>query len=201
MIADQTDEELMQRYREGNLPAFTELYRRHSGGLFRFIAWRSPRREWVDEIVQDSWAALHEARARYEPTAGFRTFLYQIARNRLIDLLRQKQLRLASELDAGGAHEDGEDRFAQLQDAAFEVASPETELQKKQEINALHQAIASLPAEQKEALVLQQFNAMSIEEIAAITAVTPETVKSRLRYAMQKLRSRLTSPGQPGESA
>jgi RNA polymerase sigma-70 factor (ECF subfamily) len=199
MIADQTDEELMQRYREGNLPAFTELYRRHSGGLFRFIAWRSPRREWVDEIVQDSWAALHEARARYEPTAGFRTFLYQIGRNRLIDLLRQKQLRLASEL--GAAHEDGEDRFAQLQDAAFEVASPETALQKKQEINALHQAIARLPVEQKEALVLQQFNAMSIEEIAAITSVTPETVKSRLRYAMQKLRSLLNSPGQPGESA
>lgn len=202
MNADHSDELLMQQYRAGDLHAFKVLYQRHSGGLYRFIAWRSPRREWVDEIVQDSWAALHEARSRYEPTASFRTWLYQIARNRLIDLLRHKEALLASDLGSRqtGDDEDG-DAFEHLADRTASVSSPEAELEQKQTHDALHRAIRELPAEQREALVLQQFNALSIEEIAVITMVTGETVKSRLRYAMQKLRSRLGAPTMQGERA
>src|SRR3954462_13750869 len=92
------DEQLMLRYREGDLNAFQELYRRHHQGLYRFISWRSPRADWVDEIVQDSWVNLHHARTRYRPDAAFRTYLHQIARNRLLDLLRQHQHLLAAEL-------------------------------------------------------------------------------------------------------
>ncbi len=189
MTATPTDEALMQRYREDDLSAFAELYRRHGKGLYQFIAWRSPRREWVEEIVQDSWAALHEARARYEPIASFKTWLYQIARNRLIDLLRHKEAKLASDMG-----EEPTSVFERLADQAGEVASPEHILEKKQQLNALHEAIRELPVEQKEVLILQQFNAMSMEEIAQITATPIETVKSRLRYAMQKLRSKLTAP-------
>jgi RNA polymerase sigma-70 factor (ECF subfamily) len=208
MIAPHSDEILMQRYREDDLDAFAELYRRHSKGLYQFIAWRSPRREWVDEIMQDSWAALHEARGRYEPTAGFRTYLYQIARHRLIDLLRQKDARLASDMgqvgdDAGDDENGGSafDRLADRADQSDEGASPESVLDKKQQMNALHEAIRNLPSDQKEVLVLQQFNAMSIEEIAEITATPAETVKSRLRYAMQKLRAKLAAPTLLGERA
>ena len=61
-----TDEDLMLRYSAGDLPSFRELYRRHGQGLYRFVAWRSPRRAWVDEIVQDAWASLHAARAGYQ---------------------------------------------------------------------------------------------------------------------------------------
>ena len=196
--ADTTDHALMQRYCDGDLLAFKELYRRHSNGFYQFIAWRSPRKEWVEEIVQDSWAALHEARGRYQALAGFRTYLYQIGRNRLIDILRQKQAVLASEIGSGSGAGSGDDgaegadgRFEQLADAAHESASPEVALEKKQQVAALHAAIRGLPGEQKEALVLQQFNGLSLEEIAEITAVSVETVKSRLRYAMQKLRSQL----------
>src|SRR4051812_519077 len=109
MLTDLSDELLMLRYCEGDLVAFEELYQRHRLGLFRFIAWRSPRMEWVDEVVQDSWARLHTARERYKPDAPFRTYLFQIARNRLTDLMRQKQLILASDLgqddDYGSAFE------------------------------------------------------------------------------------------------
>jgi RNA polymerase sigma-70 factor (ECF subfamily) len=202
MNPNDSDEMLMLSYGEGDLQAFGELYRRHSRGLYQFIAWRAPRRDWVEEIVQDSWAALHEARARYRPEAAFRTWLYQIARNRLIDLLRQKQLKLASEMGAGVAEDEGsEDRFGALVDGQYQSNSPEAELEQKQQVSALHQAIGSLPSEQKEALVLQQFNGLSIEEIAEITQVAPETVKSRLRYAMQKLRSRLQERALQGETA
>ncbi len=192
MSTELPDEMLMMRYRDGDLPAFQELYRRHKSGLYRFISWRSPRAEWVDEIFQDSWAALHHARAGYQPQASFRTYLYQIARNRLIDLLRQNQLLLASEL---GGDEDG-DVLTRLADAQANGETPETVLERKQGMAGLHEAIRSLPGEQREALVLQQFNGLSLDEIAQLTDTPVETIKSRLRYAMRKLRQQLA--GQAG---
>ena len=185
MLTATSDEDLMIRYREGDLHAFEELYARHRVGLYRFIAWRSPRADWVDEIVQDSWANLHHARERYQISATFRTYLYQIARNRLLDLLRQQQHLLAAELGTGT---DGRDTFDAMADAAHDGVTPEAVLAAKQRNDGLHRALAHLPGEQKEALVLQQFSGMSLEEISAVVAAPVETVKSRLRYAMRKLR-------------
>jgi RNA polymerase sigma-70 factor (ECF subfamily) len=178
MLSDLSDESLMLRYADGDLAAFRELYSRHHRGLYRFLAWRSPRRDWVDEVAQESWAALHQARVRYEVTASFRTFLYQIARNRLIDLQRQPQPLQADD--------DG---------LEFEGSMPAADalLESRQLNSALHAAIRALPGEQKEALVLQQFSGLSLEEIAALTGAPIETVKSRLRYAMRKLREQFLS--------
>jgi len=183
-----SDEDLMRRYSDGDIEAFKELYQRHSHGLYRFIAWRSPRKDWVDEVMQDSWARLHQARARYEATSSFRTYLYQIARNRLIDLMRQHQTVSASEL---GHHDDDSSVFDHFADASGEMQSPEELLDNKQQVAGLHKAIRALPNEQKEALILQQFNGMSLEEIAQMACVPVETIKSRLRYAMRKLRQHL----------
>ncbi|MGZ3237122.1 MAG: sigma-70 family RNA polymerase sigma factor [Burkholderiaceae bacterium] len=188
MSVNLSDEDLMLRYGSGNLDAFKELYQRHSHGLYRFIAWRSPRKEWVDEVMQESWASLHQARARYEALSSFRTYLYQIARNRLIDLMRQHQMVSATDL---GQHEDASAVFDHLADTSHEVQTPEDALDSKQQAAELHQAIRALPTDQREALVLQQFNGMSLEEIAHLTAVPVETIKSRLRYAMRKLRQNL----------
>jgi RNA polymerase sigma factor (sigma-70 family) len=187
MPATQSDEHLMLSYRAGDPLAFKELYRRHSQGLYRFVAWRCPRQAWVDEIVQDAWGSLHDARADYQPQAAFRTYLYQIARNRLVDILRKKEALPAADL----SQQDGQAEFERLADAAYEALSPEASLQQKQRHAILHAAIRALPGEQREALVLQQFSGMSIEEIAVVTAAPAETVKSRLRYAMQKLRAQL----------
>jgi len=198
MSIELSDELLMHNYRHGDLAAFKELYRRHRQGLYQFIAWRSPRKDWVEEIVQDSWANLHKARLTYQPHASFKTFLYQIARNRLIDLLRQKQTILASEL---GYDEDAGAYFDRLADATGDLASPQDALEGKQQIAGLHAAIRALPGDQKEALILQQFNGMSLDEIAVLTGVTAETVKSRLRYAMNKLRRQLLDAPQQSELA
>jgi RNA polymerase sigma-70 factor (ECF subfamily) len=184
------DEQLMLQYGAGDMLAFQELYRRHRLGLYRFLSWRSPRAEWVDEVMQDAWANLHHARARYRPEAGFRTYLYQIARNRLLDLMRQHQPVLAAEL---GRDADGSDLFDALADAVHDSVSPQALVDARQQADSLHGAIACLPGEQKEALVLQQFSGMSIEEIAQVSGVPAETVKSRLRYAMRKLRQHLAS--------
>jgi RNA polymerase sigma factor (sigma-70 family) len=183
-----SDETLMLRYCADDLSAFKELYRRHSRGLYRFLSWRVPRRDWIDEIMQDAWISLHRTRNRYEPRASFRVYLYQIARNRLIDLLRQQQPVLATDLVKDDEDGDVLSRF----DEDAPAAQQEMELERRQAVAQLHAAIRALPVEQKEALVLQQFNGMSLEEIASFSAVPVETVKSRLRYAMQKLRKHFT---------
>ena len=197
-----SDEQLMLRYGEGDMLAFGELYGRHRLGLYRFIAWRSPRAEWVDEIVQDAWASLHHARQRYRPDASFRTYLYQIARNRLFDLLRQHQHVLVAEL---GPAIGGRDLFDVLADAAQDASVaqlPDSALERKQRADGLHAALRALPGEQREAVVLQQFSGMSVEDIAVLSNVAVETVRSRLRYAMRKLRQNLLpSSAAQGEQA
>jgi len=188
MLTDSSDETLMLRYCEGDLSAFKELYRRHSVNLYRFIFWRAPCKDWTDEVVQECWISIHRARATYQPQASFRTFLYQIASNRLIDLLRQHHMPLTSDLS-----DDESDNalFDHMTAQTQNGATPESAMIRKQEMVGLHAAIRSLPGEQKDALILQQFNGLSIEEIAHISEVQTETVKSRLRYAMRKLRSQL----------
>jgi RNA polymerase sigma-70 factor (ECF subfamily) len=188
MPTDLLDDQLMQRYAAGELPAFEELYRRHRTGLYRFVSWRSPRAEWVEEVVQDTWANLIDARTRYHPQGTFRTFLYQIARNRLLDLMRQHQPVLAAELGQGT---DGASVFDALADAVQDSVTPEAAYEAGRQRDSLHAAVATLPGEQREALVLQQFSGMSIDEIAQLSDVPAETVKSRLRYAMRKLRAHL----------
>ncbi|WP_426171295.1 sigma-70 family RNA polymerase sigma factor [Pseudoduganella sp. R-34] len=169
MPTDHSDDELMLRYRDGELSAFQELYRRHSRGLYRFLAWRSGRTEWADEVAQETWLAVHHARSRYAAQGSFRSYLFQIGRNRLADMQRQPDI------------DDGGD-ICLVQDSAEATA-----LDRQQNL-ALHAAIRQLPSEQKEALVLQHFSGLSIDEIALVVAAPAETVKSRLRYAMRKLR-------------
>ncbi|WMW81583.1 sigma-70 family RNA polymerase sigma factor [Undibacterium cyanobacteriorum] len=203
-----SDEDLMLRYCDGDFAAFKELYQRHSKPLYRFIAWRSPRAEWVDEVMQESWAALHKARASYQVSASFKTFLYQIAKHRLIDLMRQHQLLLSSDLQ-DFTEEDWQQDLDAMQtqaqhhgETAFssgEQATPEQALIAKQNAAALQRAIHQLPGVQREALVLQQFNDMSLEEIASVSDVPVETIKSRLRYAMQKLRQHFVKHEQTQE--
>ncbi|WP_035051904.1 RNA polymerase sigma factor [Andreprevotia chitinilytica] len=194
MPASIPDEELLVRYRDGDTSAFAELYQRHRVGLHRFIHWQCPRADWAEEIAQDSWKNVIQAADRYEASASFKTWLYQIARNRLIDLLRQQQPVLASDL----AHDDAEqtclDRIA---DETAGGDGPEATLDRQQQADQLHAAIRTLPNEQREALVLQQFSGLEIADIASLTGVSTETAKSRLRYAMQKLRSLLTPSPMP----
>lgn len=177
-----SDHELMSRYCEGDFSAFEILYHRYNRMLYRYIAWQTHHKDWVDEIVQDTWLRLHDARPNYRAQAGFKTFLYRIARNRMIDLIRQNRIVLASEL---GGDEDNESVFEHLVD---QHAHAELVSENNMHEDALHEAINSLPHEQREALIAQQFSGLSLQEIAALTNTSVETVKSRLRYAMKKLR-------------
>lgn len=184
-LDDESDDDLMSRYCNGDFKAFEMLYHRHSRRLYRYIAWQTTRKDLVDEVIQDAWFRLHNARSGYQMGCGFKTFLYTIARNRLIDLLRQQRMVLESDLN----NNEDESVFEKIveQHAQEEIAEMHGDQDEK-----LHKAINALPKEQRDALVAQQFSGLTLHEIALLTGVSVETVKSRLRYAMKKLRQALT---------
>src|SRR5262245_13104032 len=90
MDAGTSDETLMLRYRDGDATAFEILYARHKAPLYRFMLRGCRDRAVCEELFQEVWIGLIEARVRYEVQAKFRTWLYQMARNRVIDHLRRR---------------------------------------------------------------------------------------------------------------
>jgi RNA polymerase sigma factor (sigma-70 family) len=173
-----SDEELMLRYSRGDAGAFDELYNRHRAPLFRFILRQVSEQATAEELYQDVWMGLIRAHQRYQATAKFTTYLYQVARNRIVDHYR----RVSSRPVTAMTFEDGEH-------AASEQDQPEAHAQQFQQAAQLKALLQELPREQQEAFLLRHEAGMSLDEIATITGTNSETVKSRLRYAMNKLRS------------
>ena len=183
MSAGATDEELMLAYRAGDAAAFDLLYSRHKGGVFRYLRRQTGNAGHAEELFQDVWLRLIDARGRYEPQAKFTTWLYTIAHNRLID-----HFRAAGRASLVSYDDPDDDPIADL---PARDPPPEDILARKQEAARLLAAIDALPAAQREAFLLQQEGELSVEAIAAATGVTRETAKSRLRYALAKLRASL----------
>ncbi len=185
------DEALMLRYRAGDASAFDPLYARHRGGLFRFILRQCPQRPQAEEIFQEVWMSLIQGRQRYEVSARFRTFLYTIAHNRLIDHYRKHATEAFFAYQAGtGVEEDGaEDHLARLPGSRTD--EPEVRVSSQQQGARLLQLLEALPAPQREAFLLYEEGGLSVEEIAAAAGITFEAAKSRLRYAVARLRAGL----------
>jgi RNA polymerase sigma-70 factor (ECF subfamily) len=179
MDDDLTDEKLMLSYSDGDAEAFEVLYQRHKGPLYRFIL-RQCGQEFVDELFQDVWLKVINSRIKYKVSAAFKTWLYHIARNRIIDHYRKKNIRPV---------DNESDKLSSISSAA--TGQPENKLEANNQHELLMNAIAELPLEQKEVFLLKQEAGLGIDEIAATTGVTFETAKSRLRYAVKKLRQQL----------
>ena len=175
------DEELMERYRDGDAGAFDALYGRHKGGLFRYMLRQCGNRGIAEELFQDVWMNLTRTRLTYTVRAKFTTYLYRLAHNRLIDHYRSQ---------AGGAPVSFEDEDCPALDsvAGGPRDDPALTADHRQQAARLLRLIDALPETQREAFLLQQESDMSIEEIANTTGVSRETAKSRLRYALAKLR-------------
>jgi RNA polymerase sigma-70 factor, ECF subfamily len=168
----------MLSYASGNLGAFETLYRRHKDPLYRYCL-RGARSEAIAaELFQECWSAVVRTRAQYRPTARFATWLYRIAHNKLVDHWRTQ---LTAEPLAPGQ-----------EPAALESQQPEWQAESASTAVRLLQALAALPLEQRAAFLLKEEGGLSLEEIAEATSVGRETVKSRLRYALVKLREELS---------
>jgi RNA polymerase sigma-70 factor, ECF subfamily len=182
MTGDPTDEDLMLAYAQGDVRAFETLYGRHRGPLFRFVLRGLTSRAVADECFQEVWARVVAARDRYRPDAKFTTWLYQIAHNLLIDTYRRTRPEVAMPENEDGEAQEFPDE---------EGLQPERRLSEFEERRRLQLALDELPADQRYALQLRLEQELPLEEIARIQGVGRETVKSRLRYALDKLKTRL----------
>ena len=180
MVPDD-DGELMLRYARGDMRAFETLYRRHRAPLYRYLARQTRNTETANDLFQEVWSKVIVSRERYEPRAQFRTFLYRIAHNCFIDHCRRAAVRNES----SGGDEGWE---ASLPGA--EQDRPDSRAEHAQLTARYRAALSALPAEQRDVFLLYE-SGLSLEEIASISAVGTETAKSRLRYAVAKLRATL----------
>jgi RNA polymerase sigma-70 factor, ECF subfamily len=182
------DTVLMQRYARGDAAAFDELYNRHRVGLYGFVKRLAPALSQGerDEVFQDVWMRVIEARARYEASAQFRTWIYTIARNRVMDELRKSGREVSAEAD------DGDSGNVIEATPASRVQEPHVQAESRKQGAAIVAALENLPAVQREAFLLYEEGGMSVQEIADATGTTFEAAKSRLRYAIAKLREQLS---------
>lgn len=191
-VAEASDEDLMLSYARGDVQAFAQLYDRHERGVYRFIARCVASISGsgvVDELHQEVWFAVTRQAARYEASARFTTWLYTIARHRVIDHVRRFKPTQGPMRSL-----DDEDEATLAESLAADLANePLRQLETRQRALAFLAAVEQLPAEQREAFLLQAEADMSLEEIAVATGVGMETAKSRLRYARAKLRQALAA--------
>jgi RNA polymerase sigma-70 factor (ECF subfamily) len=177
------DSTLMLRYRDGDLRAFEMLYSRHKGALYRYLQRLCRDSEAANDLFQEVWSKVIASRERYEVRAQFNTYLFRIAHNCAIDYFRR-----TGKVTAGQMADVNE-----LEEVlpGNEADRPDAQASESEVRAAFRQALDDLPAEQRDVFVLYEESGLSLEEIGKVTGVAMETAKSRLRYAVSKLRSAL----------
>jgi RNA polymerase sigma-70 factor (ECF subfamily) len=179
------DEALMLSYAGGDAAAFDALYAKHKGGVYRYLLRHCGAAGIADELFQDVWTNVIRARASYAPSAKFATWLYRIAHNRLVDHWRANA---HAELVPAGLDED-DDPIAAFPGARND--EPDVRAASREIGARIARALATLPPPQRDAFLLHQEGGLGLDEIAQLTGAGVETVKSRLRYALAKLRAEL----------
>lgn len=168
---EDSDETLMLAYAQGNATAFERLYDRYRQPLYRYFLRHIHEESLANDLYQGCWEKVIKGRDGYTEQAPFRAWLFRIAHNHLVDHYRAH--RATTSLPESLA--DDERRGPQA--SAAQAARRE----------AFRQALESLPEEQREALSLRLDAGLSQAEVAHVTGVGKETVKSRLRYGIRKL--------------
>ncbi|MBL8488796.1 MAG: sigma-70 family RNA polymerase sigma factor [Rhodocyclaceae bacterium] len=173
---DDADEALALRARSGEREAFASLVRRHQDRVFGFLLRMLGNREDAMDLTQDAFLKAWNALPGWRPEARFTTWLFQIARNAALDLLRRRGSLQFVSLDDPPQQGDAQDP----RDAG---PLPEERLADRQRIDLLQRALAALPAGYREILLLRELENMSYTEIAATLGIQEGTVKSRLARA------------------
>jgi RNA polymerase sigma-70 factor (ECF subfamily) len=188
MAVELNDTALMLRYRDGDMTAFETLYGRHKGSLFGFLVRQIGNRQYAEDVFQEVWSRIIRNRDKYQANAKFTTYLYHIARNCSIDHYRRMQKR----------DDDISEQDAAVPEAQAKDGDPVTTAETGELRFAIVGALRNLPDDQREAFLMKEESGLSLEEIATVTGVGRETVKSRLRYAVGKLRQCLPQPETAG---
>lgn len=176
MSASEEDSALMLRYRDGDEAAFETLYLRHKDPLYRYLLRLSLNREVAEDVFQEAWGKIIKSRRNYRAAARFSTFLYKVARNCLIDYIRRNNRH---------SHAAGVDPASLASSADCPLLDTEKAFSRER----LYDALLQLPEEQRDVFLLYEEAGLGIDIIANITGANRETVKSRLRYAVAKLKA------------
>ncbi len=189
-----SDEKLMVRFRQGDMRAFETLLTRHRRGVYGFILRFCANRDTAEELLQDVFLRLVDKADSFERRSKFTTWLYTIARNLCIDHTRKMRHRRTASLDQPvGRDEEG--GMTLLDRIENDAPAPDRQAHAQRLQDRLRQAVAGLSPEQREVFLMREQAGLPFDEIARIVEAPVNTVKSRMRYALQNLRSRLEAMG------
>lgn len=185
MIPQATDEQLLRRHVAGDGGALAELIDRHRVPLMTFLRRTVPDEQVAEEVFIDTWLAIHRAAAKWRPEAQFRTFLFQVGRNRAVSALRRKGEagRRASVLYTSGRH-------LRLVPGG---ADPERAAGARERVRRTEEAVATLSEPRRTALLLHAVEGLSYPEIAEVMSCPLGTVKTHIFQARKALREQLAS--------
>jgi RNA polymerase sigma-70 factor, ECF subfamily len=189
MLLEQADEDLMVMYQQGEVRAFEVLLGRHRKPVYNFILRFVGDKETAEDLLQETFMRVIKGADAYKRQAKFTTWLYTIARNLCVDQTRRRKHRRHASLDAPM---DASDDSGSLMDviAGSEMASDRKSVNKEL-FATMQRAIAALSEEQREVFLMREFLDLPFKQIADVVGVPENTVKSRMRYALEKLRLEL----------
>ncbi len=189
----------MLAFKSGDARAFSTLVQRHRGPVYNFILRYVGHRQRAEDLLQETWIKVVRSSSEWQPTARFTTWVYTIARNLCVDSARKESFRKADSLDAPAGHDESDGRTVGelVADEAGQV--PDRAANNARLRPLIEQALTGLPAEQREVFLLREYQGIGFKEIAEVTGVNENTVKSRMRYALEGLRKRLAELGVDGE--
>ncbi|MCU0656218.1 MAG: RNA polymerase sigma factor [Polyangiaceae bacterium] len=187
VVGDASDEQLMRRFQEGDRVAFAALMRRHLGPLYQFIARHTSPGPLAEDLSQEVFLKVVERARDFKHESRFSTWLFTIARNLCIDTLRKQAHRAHASLDEPDA--EGVPLGEQVRDEGPQAG--ERAAQSREVGARIEAALRALPEEQREVFLLREVANLPFQEIAQITGAPENTVKSRMRYALERLQEAL----------
>ncbi|NVB38116.1 RNA polymerase sigma factor [Pseudenhygromyxa sp. WMMC2535] len=190
--AGPADEELMLAFREGDAAAFEELVARHKRGLYNFLLRSVHNPSRAEELLQEVFLRVIRAKDRYQRTARFTTWVYTIARNLCVDESRRQKFRRTAPLEVKRRGRGGEGGLSVLDVTAAEQVPTDAASQADSIRARVAAAIETLPDDQREVFIMRQFGGLSFKQIGDAVGAPENTVKSRMRYALEKLRGELS---------
>lgn len=193
-MQEPTDDALMSAYAAGDASAFEALYARHKTSLYRFIKrlLGPSMASQTDEVFQDTWLRVVHARMRWEPQgATFRTWLFTLANHRVIDLWRKNGREVLLDLDeeAGTSWEPDGTAWQQWPAPASATLHSDELAFWRRAGERLLQCLDELPLPQRSTFLMFHDDGLPLADVATALDVGFETAKTRLRYAMSKLRT------------
>lgn len=182
------DEALMLRYQRGDAGAFAELVRRHQKALYNFVLRQTRSAPAAEDITQEAFLRVVQRSADFKHEARFTTWLFTIARNLCVDQARKAKLRRHPSLDGPAGEGEGVRPLLEV----VSDTRPQGEVDRAAEWSSMRRSIVtavdSLPDEQREVFLLREVANLPFKEIAEVTGTAENTVKSRMRYALERLR-------------